>query len=128
MGVTVIPAHVTARPNLFANPIGKMGDEAIPHDFFEIRCHETSIGRWPLSRNVAFWPEAGFSVEPTCAECYASPTSFPLGLMGRVGYQAYGLPPAVWKLEYLAIGAASGRISKSAGECSLDVISLRSSH
>lgn len=35
------------------------------------------------------------------AWCYLSATSFLLGLMGRVCYQAYGLPPAIRKLEYL---------------------------
>ena len=44
----------------------------------------------------------------------------PLGLMRRVGDQAYGLPPfASWNT--LAICAASGRISKSAGEYSFEL-------
>jgi hypothetical protein len=49
--------------------------------------------------------------------------------MGRAGYQAYGLPPVILKIGILeVISPASGRISKSAGELFMDVISLRSSH
>jgi len=39
--------------------------------------------------------------------------------MGQAGYQAYGLRLPFGNWNTLAIGPASGRISKSAGECSL---------